>query len=437
MAAKKTSTQATVLVVDDDSGVRDVFAEVLSDAGYRVVVAAEAESATKTVKQQRIDLALVDIWLKPGIDGIELIKQWRDSGLQTFPIGVVSGHAEVPTAVLAMRHGAMDVLTKPLGAKPLLEFVAKALAKKQHVLHDQQLQIDLGTIPSLAKLKGQLLKRSTDSQPILFIGTRDAGCELFARLIHPAGKPWIKPRSTEFLTKDPTAPLANATYGSIYFRDITGLSEIQLRGLTQLLHNAIDQDVRIIIEAEEDIDALVKAGTITQEIAKLIGGTPIKVPPVADFVNGLTSVITTAARALALEYGRSPDCFTKEAIDKLANEGDRWSATGLGSLLGIMHVLLDTAGNEPLTNSDVEKLLFAGSEGSSVGMSSDLFLLPLRDARTRFERIYFQKLVERANHNYIEAAKISGLERSYLYRKVRTLLEEWDENKEGKQDAKS
>lgn len=422
--AKKNDPLATILVVDDDAGIREVFAEVLSDEGYKVVVAAEADSATKIVKKQHIDLALVDIWLKPGIDGIELIKRWRENNLLTFPLGVISAHAEVPTTVLAMREGALDVLTKPIGAKTLLEFVSKTLTKVPHTFTDQlHEQLKLGSTPSLVKIKGQLLKRTKDNNPLLVIAPPNGGGEFFARLIHPVGRPWIAPVANSFLAKEPTAPLKHCGIGSIYLRDITNLDELKQRGLNQLLHTAIGQNVRVNVESTKPLKQLITDGDIAKETAQMLDFEPIEIPPMLELSHGINAIIAAAVRMYAPDYERATDCVSEDAIAMLAAESGRWNTAGLGSLLAIIRVLLETTTTPTITATAVEHLIFS-PEGASANVGSELFTVPLRDARARFEKLYFLKLMESVNNNFVEAANISGLERSYLYRKVRLLIEE-------------
>lgn len=422
-ARKKTDTRPLVLVVDDDIGIREVFAEILAEEGYRVQVAAEAESATQIVTKQRVDLALVDIWLKPGIDGIALIKRWKEGGLLSFPVAIVSGHAEVPSAVMAMRYGAMDVLTKPVGSKLLLDFVAKAVSHRRQASGDLALKrVNLGTSNPAVTVKGKLIKASSNDHAVLFVGSPTAGCEFFARLLHHGSKPWHMANDLIFLGNDPVAPLKGLAGGSLYLRDILGLTETQQRGLCQLLHNAPLYRVRVMAEATQEIKAAAADGKMIPELATLLGKGEIHIPELAEFANDLLSIITEAARMLALETGRPSDMFGEKALEMLANERGRWLDSGLTSVLGSLRALLNTAPSQVVTPTQVKQFLFAGGSGKSYNLDADLLNLPMREARTIFERAYFRNLMEVYNFNYIEAARVSGLERSYLYRKVKVLL---------------
>lgn len=103
----------TILVVDDEIGIRELLSEILSDEGYRVVLAENAEQARVCRNQSRPDLVLLDIWM-PDTDGITLLKDWANSGVLTMPVVMMSGHGTIDTAVEATRIGAVDYLEKPI-----------------------------------------------------------------------------------------------------------------------------------------------------------------------------------------------------------------------------------------------------------------------------------------------------------------------------------
>src|SRR6187551_1411397 len=117
----------TILVVDDEIGIRELLSEILRDEGYRVALAENAGQARSWRKQARPDLVLLDIWM-PDTDGITLLKEWASSGLLTMPVVMMSGHGTIDTAVEATRIGAFDFLEKPISLPKLLEAVGKALA---------------------------------------------------------------------------------------------------------------------------------------------------------------------------------------------------------------------------------------------------------------------------------------------------------------------
>ncbi len=119
---------ATILVVDDELGIRALLSEILADEGHTVELAENASQARDCRERLRPDLVLLDIWM-PDVDGITLLKEWGSSGQLTMPVIMMSGHGTIDTAVEATRFGAMAFLEKPITLQKLLRAVEQGLAK--------------------------------------------------------------------------------------------------------------------------------------------------------------------------------------------------------------------------------------------------------------------------------------------------------------------
>jgi DNA-binding NtrC family response regulator len=119
---------ATILVVDDELGIRALLSEILSDEGHTVELAENAAQAREVRDMLRPDLVLLDIWM-PDVDGITLLKEWGAASQLTMPVIMMSGHGTIDTAVEATRHGAMAFLEKPITLQKLLRAVDQALVK--------------------------------------------------------------------------------------------------------------------------------------------------------------------------------------------------------------------------------------------------------------------------------------------------------------------
>jgi DNA-binding NtrC family response regulator len=119
---------ATILVVDDELGIRALLSEILSDEGHSVELAENAAQARAVRERVRPDLVLLDIWM-PDVDGITLLKEWGASAMLTMPVIMMSGHGTIDTAVEATKVGAMAFLEKPITLQKLLRAVEQALAK--------------------------------------------------------------------------------------------------------------------------------------------------------------------------------------------------------------------------------------------------------------------------------------------------------------------
>src|SRR5436190_94488 len=119
---------ATILVVDDELGIRALLSEILSDEGHTIELAENATQARSVRERMRPDLVLLDIWM-PDVDGVTLLKEWGGAGLLTMPVIMMSGHGTIDTAVEATKFGAIAFLEKPITLQKLLRAVEQALVK--------------------------------------------------------------------------------------------------------------------------------------------------------------------------------------------------------------------------------------------------------------------------------------------------------------------
>ncbi len=119
---------ATILVVDDELGIRALLSEILSDEGHTVELAEDAAQARQVREMLRPDLVLLDIWM-PDVDGVTLLKEWSSAGQLTMPVIMMSGHGTIDTAVEATKFGASAFLEKPITLQKLLRAVEAALVK--------------------------------------------------------------------------------------------------------------------------------------------------------------------------------------------------------------------------------------------------------------------------------------------------------------------
>lgn len=124
-----------ILVVDDEIGIRELLAEILSDEGYQVELAEGAEQARAIRNAHEPDLVLLDIWM-PDTDGIDLLKEWAEQDLLTMPVVMMSGHGTIETAVEATRIGAVDFLEKPISLQKLLATVARAINTEVNLVQE-------------------------------------------------------------------------------------------------------------------------------------------------------------------------------------------------------------------------------------------------------------------------------------------------------------
>ena len=152
---------ASILVVDDEMGIRELLNEILTDEGHSVVSAQNAHEARTARENLEPDLVLLDIWM-PDVDGVTLLKEWSSNGQLTMPVVMMSGHATIDTAVEATRIGAVNFLEKPIALQKLLKTVEQALEKAPPKdLYAHEIKPDPATL--LAKVDEEQAIESTQT----------------------------------------------------------------------------------------------------------------------------------------------------------------------------------------------------------------------------------------------------------------------------------
>ncbi|KPF47896.1 XRE family transcriptional regulator [beta proteobacterium AAP121] len=188
---------ATILVVDDELGIRALLSEILTDEGHTVELAENAAQARHVREMLRPDLVLLDIWM-PDVDGVTLLKEWGASGQLSMPVIMMSGHGTIDTAVEATKYGASAFLEKPITLQKLLRAVEQALVKPAQRL--------------AAALQGGL---RTDLGPT-------TSAELLAAPLHPLSHPMLPPahegpRSEQLFDLDRPLREARDAFEKSYF----------------------------------------------------------------------------------------------------------------------------------------------------------------------------------------------------------------------------
>ena len=414
----------TALIVDDEAGIREVFTEILTRKGYRVVEARDAEEALKKISAEPIDLAFIDIWMPPGIDGIELLKQVKEEGKLTFAAAIVSGHTEVSSTVEAMKCGAIDVISKPVERKRIEALIDKVKQEKSKEVFSSSVQeINLGRGQALIKLKGQLLKAADNKRAITFTGPYSRGSELFAAMLHRLGRRWMRTADLTLLENNIDRWLADLRFGTLYIAGIERARPGQLHGLAVALRNAHELNLQVALESAKTLDELRDSGALEAGLHEELAGNEARMPPFSDFAKEIKLLAPVLAQRFCVIDGLATASFDNGALKMLENCASNWGDDGLNVLTGFGRLLLRMANDGVVSKQDVMSVLnIAVAPEGKVSFDEETFNLELREARAVFEKIYLLRLLEQTNNQMLDAVKISGLERTYLYRKIKTLL---------------
>ena len=404
---------AQILVVDDEVGIRELLSEILEDEGHQVALAESAADARRVRERGRPDLVLLDIWM-PDTDGITLLKEWAASGQLNMPVVMMSGHATIETAVEATRIGALDFLEKPIALQRLLATVKRALRHPESVPAPQLTLSALGRSAALADAKKRLAQLAQVAAPLMLRGERGMHAELFARLLVPAGAPFVD--GAQMLDEAPSDLLGRAAGGVLFLPDLSRLERAEQRHLEFLLPRADKHKARLVCFSPVDVRVLVEKHEFDPDLCMRLAELTLKLPAVREFAEDVPDLASLMLAQLVEARLCAPRRLAIAALNALRHHS--WPGN-LAELENVVKDLAFTSLDEEIQLQDVERVLAArGSPGALPEVTLDR---PYREAREAFERVYFENLLARERGSMSRVAERSGLERTHLYRKLKAL----------------
>ena len=408
-------TNNTILVVDDEIGIRELLSEILRDEGYHVTLAESAEQARIWRNKSRPDLVLLDIWM-PDTDGVTLLKEWASNGLLTMPVVVMSGHGTIATAVEATRIGAFGYLEKPVPLQMLLNTVAQALRAGQSKFSPTLSLASLGKGPLIADLRKRLEQISNLKTPLLLTGEQGAGTELCAHFLHCHNTPWIEPDTCILLSDSPFDLLEKARDGLLFLKEIGNLNRLEQNGLLKLLSKLDTYNVRLVCASSLPLAQLTAQGEFEPKLYEILSGLCINVPALKEHKEDIPELANQVLSHCIESGDASIRQFNTAALNALRNydwPGNLMQLTGTVRSLGL------TCTGREISADDVKKILGAPMPGQPV--QSAPINMTLREARDIFEKSYFEQLIDHEEGNMTRVAERAGLERTHLYRKLKAL----------------
>ena len=432
---------ARILVVDDEANIRALIEEILSEEGYDVTTAADAKEARGARKRQEFDLILLDIWM-PDTDGISLLREWSDGGAPGTVV-MMSGHGTVDTAVEATRLGAVDFIEKPVSLAKLLRTVERALAvrrnKEQRRGLATQSAIPAGKSQPMRALREQIARVAQHSAHTLFTGEPGSGRELFARFLASqsaqARAPFVAviggdlndENAQRELLGDGVEPGAfeRAEGGILFIQELGELGaqaqRILLSALEQGTYRITGQnadrpfDSRILSSAFQGFE---RSDTLRPELLSHLSVVVIRVPPLREYTEDVPELLRHHVDLLVdteeLPFRR----FSVAAQNRLRNYP--WPRN-VRELRNMVKRLLILGGPEEISLNEVEAQLATDTADREPLVKQDLLAMPLREAREHFERAYLQQQLLLCGGKVGQLAKRVGMERTHLYRKLRSL----------------
>lgn len=440
-----------ILVVDDEPDIRVLLKEILEDEGFNVSVAENAAQAREARRNRRPDLVLLDIWM-PDTDGITLLKEWADGAPLGAPVIMMSGHGTVETAVEATRLGAYDFIEKPLSIAKLLLTVQRALESANLQRENVGLRRAVAGIPEpigrsrvMENLRASCRRIAQHRTAVFMTGESGSGKEVFARYIHEnsprAAGPFVivnvaglareNPDNELFGTEDAQrviyGSLEQANGGTILVKDIADMDlSTQARLLSALEQQSmlrvggrepVTIDVRVIAATKRDLQAEVAAGRFRDDLYYYLNVVPLQVPALRDHIEDLDDLLAHYTQHFARQEGLPRREFTAAA--RLRMREYRWPGN-VRELKNLVQRLFILGTSENIDGVEVSTAtgMRPPHEGSPVHPE---FELPLREARERFEKAYLEYQLQIYDGSVSKVAERVGIERTHLYRKLRSL----------------
>jgi len=440
-----------ILVVDDEADIRGLLKEILSEEGYEVDVAANAAQARASRARQIPDLVLLDIWM-PDVDGITLLREWSASATDGCPVVMMSGHSTVETAVEATRLGAFDFVEKPLSLAKLLRTVERALDAGRRNAHAGRLlgaplAVPIGKSRLMQQLRAELQQMAANPSPLLFVGEPGSGREACARYLHEHGPraaaPFVVLVASSLRDADAEARLfgreqpdgrvtpgvlEEAANGSLFIHEIEDLPPGVQRLLVGVFESGqfirlgasepVSLRARLLSSAQPGIEQRAGNDGVRRDLLAQLNVLILRVPPLRDYAEDVPELLRHQVDRMVDADGLPFRRFSVAAQNRLRNYP--WP-DNVRELRHLVHRLLQHGGGEEIRLEEIERELAVQTPPDEPLVKQDLLALPLREAREQFERAYLQQQLLLCNGKVGQLAKRVGMERTHLYRKLRSL----------------
>jgi DNA-binding NtrC family response regulator len=444
-------TTAQILVVDDEADIRMLIEEILSEEGYRVETAADAAEARNRIGAHAPDLVLLDIWM-PDTDGITLLNEWSREGTLDCPVVIMSGHGTVETAVEATRLGAVDYIEKPLSLAKLLRTVETALDEHRTARKGAARSLippmitPVGKSRKMRELREAAQQIALHSTPVLITGESGTGREAFARYLHSlsdrSDRPMVvlvagalaEDNAANALLGTETAGVVEPGYleqakgSTLFINELGDLCAAAQRLLLGVLEQGsfarvgraqqMPLDVRVIASIRPEVEADPEAHGVRADLIERLAVLQLRVPALREYAEDVSELLRHFVDKIVDANGLPYRRFSVAAQNRLRNYP--WPGN-VRELSHLVQRLLVAGGAEEISLEQIERELAPAADREEPLVKQDLLALPLREAREQFERAYLKQQLSLCGGKVGQLAKRVGMERTHLYRKLRSL----------------
>jgi len=446
-------SKGTVLIVDDEAGIRESLSGIFEDEKYTVITAPTGEDALELAREQMPDLILLDVWL-PEMDGIETLSKLREID-NDIPVIIISGHGNIELAVKATKLGAYDFLEKPLSLEKVLIVAKRALERKKLEEENRILKADLkkkwrliGDSAKMQALRQQIDMAAQSNSRVLLLGESGTGKEIAARILHEkslrADGPFVEVNCAAIpqelieselfghekgaftgASEKKSGKFELADKGTIFLDEIGDMTlQTQAKVLraieTQVFQRVggnrnIKGDVRIIAATNKDLAEEVRAGNFREDLYFRLNVIPISIVPLRERKEDIPQLIQHFAEMFSYENGVKPKEITSGVVSIFQDY--TWPGN-IRELRNAVERLMIMIPSNTIDRADVEALgMFASRQSTS---TNDYFAYKtLKDARDALEKNFITRKLEENNWNVSKTAEDITIERSNLHKKIK------------------
>ncbi len=441
-----------ILIVDDNSDIRNILNELILDAGYKTRLAANYNQALNEIDKKIPDVAILDVKLdKSDNDGIELLTHIKSKN-KDVPVIIISGHANIEMAIKSLKHGAFEFIEKPFDQARLLNFISRAVEnlslKSQNKEYENKLfsSYDLvGDSKNISSIRDQIEKISITESRILITGPSGSGKELISRKIHKKSKR----QNNKFIILN-GALLDNDKYelelfgeekndGSISYGAlekanngtllIDHISEIPLDIQSKILRVLIDQkfkringsndikvDVRLICSSNKDLKNEIQLGNFREDLYHRISVFEIHIDPLSNRISDIPLLIRYFSEKISENYN-----IKYLEIDE--NDSYILNHNWEGNVRELRNLIERIAILQPENKDKVSSIIKESLKNDNFQdkIKENSLSVPLKEAREKFEKEYLTIQLKKFNGNISKTANFVGMERSALHRKLKGL----------------
>jgi len=441
-----------ILIVDDNSDIRNILNELIIDAGYKTRIAANYNQALSEIDKKMPDVAILDVKLDKGDnDGIELLSHIKSKD-KDVPVIIITGHANVEMAVSSLKNGAFEFIEKPFDQTRLLNFIYRAVEnlklKSENKDYENKLFYSyelIGDSKNISNIREQIDKISITETRVLINGPSGSGKELIARKIHKKSNRKNKPfiiLNGALLDADKyelelfgeEKENGSISYGALEKANqgtllIDQVSEIPLDIQSKILRVLIDQkfkringnddinvDVRLICSSSKDLNQEIILGNFREDLYHRLNVFEINVKSLNERISDIPLLINYFSKKISENF-KIKELEIDENDSYILNHNWQGNVRELRNLIERIGIL------QPDTKEKISIIIKESLKIQNISekINENRLSIPLKEAREKFEKEYLTIQLKKFNGNISKTANFVGMERSALHRKLKGL----------------